>query len=205
MKRPASLDLAWLRAHPLPDPFSTRHKEDRGRVLVVGGSAKVPGAVLLAGKAALHAGAGKLHIATARSLAQSLAVTLPEAMVSPVPIDAKGEIASLPPAIMAAAGDSDALLVGPGMASNRTTGSLVARLLRKAGGSCVLDAGAIAAVTRALPETLECVVTPHAGEMAAVTGMAREAIEAASAQVALAFAREHGCLCLLYTSPSPRD
>ncbi|EKT4092423.1 MAG TPA: hypothetical protein DD677_09020 [Stenotrophomonas sp.] len=51
-------------------PFRSRiRRVYSGRVLVIGGSAKVPGAVLLAGKAALNAGGGKLHIATARSLA----------------------------------------------------------------------------------------------------------------------------------------
>jgi len=42
-------------------------------VLVVGGSAEVPGAVLLAGVAALRAGAGKLQLATVRDAAIPLA------------------------------------------------------------------------------------------------------------------------------------
>lgn len=204
MKRPAALNRTWLRGHPLPDPFSTTDKEDRGRVLVIGGSTQVPGAVLLAGKAALHAGAGKLHVATARSVAQALAVTLPEAMVSPLPIDANGEIAALSGSIQSAAAKADALLIGPGMASGSATDALVARLLRKTTSlcACVIDAGAIGKGLRALPADVECIVTPHAGEMACATGLTREHIEADPAAVALDFARERRCIVVMKGMPT---
>src|SRR5438132_1705170 len=54
-----------LRGWPLPRPGEEGDKEERGRVLVVGGGAEVPGGAILAGVAALRAGAGKLRIATA--------------------------------------------------------------------------------------------------------------------------------------------
>jgi NAD(P)H-hydrate repair Nnr-like enzyme with NAD(P)H-hydrate dehydratase domain len=53
-----------LRKIPLPMPDEGGDKEERGRVLVVGGRRETPGALLLAGTAALRAGAGKLQIAT---------------------------------------------------------------------------------------------------------------------------------------------
>ncbi len=202
MKRPTALTQTWLRRHPLPDPFATEDKEDRGRVLVIGGSAKVPGAVLLGGKAALHAGAGKLHIATARSLAPSLAVTLPEAMVSPVPINAKGEIASLPATILGAAAETDALLLGPGMTRGSTTDALVAKLLRKTQAGCVIDAGAIGKGLRALQDDTDCIVTPHAGEMAAATGMERRAIEAKPDRIAMEFASAYRCIVVMKGVPT---
>ena len=52
---------ALLRAWPLPDGGSG--KDDRGSVLVIGGARKTPGAALLAGVAALRAGAGRLTLA----------------------------------------------------------------------------------------------------------------------------------------------
>lgn len=57
---PVTRDL--LRSMPLPHPGDSADKDGRGRVLVIGGSVEVPGAVLLAGTAALRAGAGKLQI-----------------------------------------------------------------------------------------------------------------------------------------------
>lgn len=186
----------------MPDPFATSDKEERGRVLVLGGSVDVPGAVLLAGTAALHAGAGKLHIATARPVARQLAIALPEAMVSPVPIDARGELASLPASIRAAAAQTDALLLGPGMAPGRTADALVATLLRTTSAACVIDAGAIGKGLRALPKGATAIVTPHAGEMAAATGLDRADIEADPARVALAFASDYRCIVVMKGVPT---
>ncbi|HVF35112.1 MAG TPA: NAD(P)H-hydrate dehydratase, partial [Candidatus Saccharimonadia bacterium] len=48
MSRAKLLTRAALRARPLPDPCRSESKEDRGRVLVVGGGREVPGSVVLA-------------------------------------------------------------------------------------------------------------------------------------------------------------
>ncbi|WP_243707814.1 hypothetical protein [Micromonospora sp. KC606] len=55
---------ALLRDWALPVP--TGGREQRGTVLVVGDSRSTPGAVLLAGVAALRAGAGVLQLAAGR-------------------------------------------------------------------------------------------------------------------------------------------
>ena len=68
---------ALLRRWPLPSPDESESKEDRGRVLVVGGSQRVPGAVLLAGEAALRAGAGKLMVMTVAGNATPVGVAVP--------------------------------------------------------------------------------------------------------------------------------
>lgn len=59
-ERAAAITPARLRRWPLPRPGGERGKEDRGQVLVVGGSREIPGAVILAGLGAMRAGAGKL-------------------------------------------------------------------------------------------------------------------------------------------------
>ena len=58
--------------------------------MVIGGSAEVPGALLLAGVAALRVGAGKLQLAGPRSAATSLGVALPEARVFSLPESGDG-------------------------------------------------------------------------------------------------------------------
>jgi len=88
MSAPATLDAGLLRAFPLPALPEDGDKEDRGRALIVGGSAAVPGAALLAGMAALRAGAGKLQIVTDERVACPIAIAVPEARVdagSPIP------------------------------------------------------------------------------------------------------------------------
>src|SRR6188768_3813059 len=76
------LDADLLCAWPLSD-HDEGDKYSRGTVLIIGGSVMTPGAVLLAGRAALRMGAGRLQIATVGEVAIPVAVALPEAMVLP--------------------------------------------------------------------------------------------------------------------------
>src|SRR3954454_19871126 len=79
-----------LRAWPRPEP--TGGKNSRGSILVIGGSSETLGAVLLAAEAALRAGAGKLQVATAESVAPFAATALPEALVRALPQSDSGAI-----------------------------------------------------------------------------------------------------------------
>ena len=75
------VDTALLRSWAVPMPAVEGDKEIRGHVLVLGGSCEMPGAIILAATAALRAGAGKLTIATGQSVAQLVALAMPEARV----------------------------------------------------------------------------------------------------------------------------
>ena len=179
------IDPSWLRAHPLPVPAQDDDKSQRGTVQVVGGSAEVPGAVLLAGEAALRAGAGKLRLATVRSAAPHLALAMPEALVMALDETEEGAIApgaaqALVPRLAACA----SLLVGPGLSSGKEAEALVAALLDglEPGPGVVLDAGAMSDLA-ARPDALRrhagrVVVTPHAGEMANILGIPKEEVSA---------------------------
>ena len=81
MSEPITLDAALLRSFPLPRLDEDGDKEDRGRALVIAGSRTVPGAAILAGTAALRAGAGKLQIVTEAEVAPLIGVAVPEAAV----------------------------------------------------------------------------------------------------------------------------
>src|SRR4051812_26758622 len=83
---------ALLREWKLPDPGGG--KDDRGRMLIVGGSRETGGAVLLAAEAALRSGAGKLQVATAQSLGAVTTLGLPEALVRALPETRDGAIPS---------------------------------------------------------------------------------------------------------------
>src|SRR4051812_44484051 len=80
-----TLSPRLLRGWQLPQPSETGDKESRGRVLVVAGSAELPGTAILASTAALRAGAGKLRIATVKSIAAAIGVAVPEARVYSLP------------------------------------------------------------------------------------------------------------------------
>ncbi|MBB6258490.1 hydroxyethylthiazole kinase-like uncharacterized protein yjeF [Xanthomonas arboricola] len=181
------LTAAALRAMPLPAPGGD--KEQRGRVLIVGGSMRVPGAVLLAGEAALRTGAGKLQIATAASVAPGMALAVPEALVLGLAQNGQGEIVRGHRALDGAMAACDAAVIGPGMASSATTTAMVRRAAEQAVCTLVLDAGALSRGLRA-PIGRPFVLTPHAGEMATLAGDDKAAVEAAPGAYALKFAQK---------------
>ena len=117
-----------LRNWELPDP--TGGKNARGSILVVGGSSQTLGAVLLAAEAALRAGAGKLQVATAESVAPFAATALPEALVRALPQSSSGAIrAEAADAVRDLAEAADAVLIGPGMMDEEETRGFGDRLL----------------------------------------------------------------------------
>ncbi|MEI7037694.1 NAD(P)H-hydrate dehydratase [Fulvimonas yonginensis] len=183
---PQRLTARLLRGMPLPDPDGG--KEARGRVLVIGGSSRVPGAALLAGTAALRSGAGKLQVATAQDVALPFAVALPEALVLGLPVDARGGIVRGNAALDDALAGADAVLVGPGMSPAPATTTLVQRIIRHATGTLVIDAGALSPDLRARPGA-PYVLTPHAGEMAKLSGLEKSRVQREPQELALAFAR----------------
>ena len=63
---PREVTPTLLRSWPLPEAGSSKY--GRGQVIVVGGAASTPGAVQLAGLAALRVGAGHLSLAVASGL-----------------------------------------------------------------------------------------------------------------------------------------
>jgi ADP-dependent NAD(P)H-hydrate dehydratase len=173
---------ALLRRWPLPQPDGEGDKEERGRVLVVGGAAEMPGPVILAATAALRAGAGKLQIATCRSVAQIVAAAVPEARVFALHETRAGAIAASAAAeIVVRAREVSAVLIGPGMIDEKLVSRLMKAVLPRIGRvAVVLDAAALSCL-RDSPQflsKLDCraALTPHAGEMAKLLGISKESI-----------------------------
>ncbi|HEV7172172.1 NAD(P)H-hydrate dehydratase [Pedococcus sp.] len=142
-----ALDLRALGRWPLPDAGGG--KEGRGQVLVVGGSRRTPGSVLLAAEAALRSGAGKVQVATVESVAVAVSVALPEALVCPLPETAQGEIdRGAAATILGLAEDSEAVLLGPGLTDPESARVLMEHVVPDLRGPvAVLDALAMAYLT----------------------------------------------------------
>ena len=198
MSQATSIDAALLRRWPLPDPSGGDSKEDRGRVLVVGGSRQLVGGVLLAGVAALRAGAGKLQVATVHEAATTLAGLLPEARVMAQESGEEGGLVRLDRQVLDFARRADAVLVGPGMEGGAATRQVVQRLLRHAEGTTVADAGALHPSTpKARVGNGGLVMTPHHGEMAALLGIDVAQVHAAPDELAAAYARDNEVVLVL--------
>ena len=170
-----------LRGLPLPALPAESDKNSRGRVLVVGGGAQVPGAALLVGHGALRAGAGKLQIATPKSYATALGLAMPEARVIPVAASRAGEISARADLADALA-HADAVVIGPGMLDEDAASTLTARLAAAGSTAAFLvDAAALTGLAQGADiSTLagRLVLTPHAGEMARLLGIELEDVQA---------------------------
>lgn len=171
-----------LRAMPLPG-HEGGSKEERGRVLVIGGSVEVPGAVLLAGSAALRVGAGKLQIATVKSAGIPMGIALPEALVMGLDETVAGGIVPDVRRLLERTAKCDAVLMGPGMVEDEATDALLVGLLEGLPTQkIILDAAPLSnlAENRQLVQATagRTVITPHAGEMAQLLGRTRSVVEA---------------------------
>ena len=172
MSEPREVDPELLLELPLPHHPDDSDKEERGRLLVVGGSRQLPGAALLAGVAALRAGAGKLQIATAESVSVQIGVAVPEARVIPHRETEEGCIdESAIETIIDWAGKAQAVMIGCGLQHGQPLDLLLDALLACAAGiPLVLDAavlGSLAPRADALKAWKGgAIVLPHTGEMA---------------------------------------
>jgi ADP-dependent NAD(P)H-hydrate dehydratase len=181
MAEPQHVTAELFKDWPLPDPGSSKHS--RGTVLMVGGSSSVPGAMLLAGEAALRSGGGKLQVATTDSVAAQLAVTLPEALVSRAPELTTGDISpEAAEQILSLAGSASAILLGPGITSPEASTRLLREIVPQLTSQrVVVDALGSAYVT----EEMEClhhlettaVLTVNPSEVALTLGRDQDEVE----------------------------
>jgi NAD(P)H-hydrate repair Nnr-like enzyme with NAD(P)H-hydrate dehydratase domain len=146
-------------------------------VLIVGGSHRYPGAVLLAARAAARCGAGVVTVAAARSLVEMVAGQDPNITFFPLAeaqpgVVATGAAAQVTPIF----GDKiRAMLIGPGLAHASGTDDFVVALLRNAKTvGTVIDADgpqrARAHRGLGLGAAEGDVLTPHDGEAARLAG-----------------------------------
>jgi ADP-dependent NAD(P)H-hydrate dehydratase len=184
MKPFQTLDRDALNQFPLPHHPDDSDKEDRGRLLIVAGSRELPGAALLAGTAGLRAGAGKLQIATAQSIAAALGVAIPEARVVPHRETDQGCIAESDiSSVIKLAVDADAVTIGCGLQEGAPLDRLLDALL-----DCgeemplVLDAAVLGNLTERAARLKAwkggAVILPHAGEMAGLLDCEKEEVAA---------------------------
>lgn len=162
----ANIDAAYQRiddqllATAVAPRARAAHKGDFGHVLVVGGGEGMPGAVRLAGEAALRAGAGRVSIATHPSHAAIIVASRPELM--------SHAIAS-PADIERLLDKADVIAFGPGLGQSdwaRALYELLVDDIRPA----VWDADALNLLAVAPGSATHRVLTPHPGEAATLLG-----------------------------------
>jgi len=146
------------------NPWS--HKGDFGRVLIIGGSQKFTGAPILAGLAALRAGADLVTIMGHERAMNAAANQSPDLITIPL----RGELDDLQVGeILKEARHADAVLIGGGLPASSF--SAIRQLVDGIEVPMVLDAAAIHAISEDLLDydDKKLVLTPHSGEFKSLT------------------------------------
>ena len=137
------------------------HKGSMGHALLIAGSYGMAGAAILASKACLRSGAGKLTVHTPSKNNDIMQISVPEAIMQP---DSNEEnFSSLPDTNL-----YDAIGVGPGLGTSDSSAIALVSLIRSAKKSMVIDADALNILAthrtwiQQLPEGL--IYTPHPKE-----------------------------------------
>lgn len=157
------------------------HKKSVGTVALVAGSSGMSGAVILAARGALRAGAGYVSIVCTSSVAGALAVAVPEAVLQVVDADVLGaEAIDRSRATLDAA---DVVVIGPGLGAGEQQQALVARALAELATPLVLDADGLNALApqlhqaRVRPPGSLAVATPHPAELGRLLGRPTDAVQ----------------------------
>ena len=127
---------------PLPDWDDETSKASRGKLLIIGGSRRLPGAVILAARAALRIGCGTVRVAVPESIAVQIGVAVPELMVLPLHETSQGTIAANAASklLKEQMKVCSAIVLGPGIDEDKDTEKAVQELLTKATLPMVVDA-----------------------------------------------------------------
>jgi hydroxyethylthiazole kinase-like uncharacterized protein yjeF len=215
----ADMVREWLPRRP-----KNAHKGTFGRALIVAGSINYPGAAMLAGVSAYRVGVGLVTMAVPAPIQSMIVPQFPEATWIVLPHEI-GVIAEGAHEIVAKELDqSQAVLLGPGFGQEEQTAAFMNRLLGFEGGRmrgrigfihgdekghapgkldlpCVIDADGLKLLTQIpkwasiLPENT--VLTPHPGEMAALTEQTKEEIQSDRTACAQRWAKEWGHVVVL--------
>ena len=175
-------DLRWAG----PDEFQAiqlvraadSHKGTFGHALLLAGSLGKSGAAILAGRAALRAGAGLVTVATPETVQPIVAGGAPELMTEPLKATKSGALAlrSLVDGTFGELEEGKSVLaIGPGLGTHRQTQEFIRTIVAQTELPVVLDADGLNAsaddgtLLRKRKTKYLC-VTPHPGEMARLLG-----------------------------------
>ncbi len=185
----------------LPDRELDSHKGTFGTALIAAGSLNYTGAALLAGTAAYRSGAGLVTLAVPEPLHAILAGQLPEATWVLLPHEMGFVSEKASEILLNHIHRATSFLLGPGIGNHPSTSKFIETMISAVKIPTVVDADGL----RHLAQIEDwhkkifssSVLTPHIGEMSALTGLTKEKILENKNEVALKYAKEWGHVVVL--------
>jgi hydroxyethylthiazole kinase-like uncharacterized protein yjeF len=178
------------------------HKGTYGHLFILSGSLGKTGAAVMAGKAALKMGAGLVTIGTPESCLPIVARSMDELMTEPLAETQEKTIShEALKKVLSLLKGKDALMIGPGISTHKSTSELVLSLLAKINVPAVVDADALN-ILASRPETIKslrqpAVLTPHPGEFARLLNLSTREVVERKLELAPQFAEEYGVYLVL--------
>lgn len=192
-------DRAWV-SGVLPRREADSHKRSRGSVAILGGSAGMSGAVILAARGAMRAGAGYVTAGVTEAVQPLVAGGLAEAVTSALTVDdtlGPQALDEFKPVLERAT----ALAIGPGLGGGDGQRDLVLSSLRAVQLPVVLDAdglNVLAGHTNVLSDReSSTVITPHPVELARLLEVDLGEVQNDRVKAVRAAARRFGCVVVL--------
>ncbi len=211
----------------LPERALDSHKGTFGTALIAAGSVNYTGAAVLAGEAAYRAGAGLVQLAVPASIHAAVAGQIPEATWILLPSSTGVIASSAADVLFMNLERATAMLIGPGFGTESTTKEFLENLLtgKVAPKKSTMRIGFVhdeneskEDETNVLPPMVvdadglrllaqikdwhtklpsPAILTPHPGEMSALTGLTKEEIQEDRQSIANRFAKDWGHIVVL--------
>ncbi|NNC98813.1 MAG: NAD(P)H-hydrate dehydratase [Gammaproteobacteria bacterium] len=172
----------------LPRRQSDSHKGKYGHVIITGGDNGMFGAVLLAGKAALRCGCGKVHILSTDAHLDKPSLYSPELM--------SAVFENRPSELMQ---NAQAIVVGPGLGTNSWGREVFEHVVKTSTAPLVIDADALTLLAESGYTAVgnKWVLTPHPGEAARLLKCSVADIQSNRLDAVRQIANQYHCLCVL--------
>jgi ADP-dependent NAD(P)H-hydrate dehydratase / NAD(P)H-hydrate epimerase len=193
MKMEAENENRILESHLLtllPVRQAEAHKGTFGSVAVIGGQQGMVGAALLAGRAALHSGAGRIYVALLSQSGLEIDLLQPEIMFREV--EAISQLSQL-----------NSIVIGPGLGQSTQAIQLLEHWIAQ-DKHLLLDADALNLIanhqhlaSQLKHRAAQTVITPHPGEAARLLKTHSESIQKNRIESALALAINLQVTCVL--------
>ncbi|MGH7602838.1 MAG: NAD(P)H-hydrate dehydratase [Gemmatimonadaceae bacterium] len=197
---PSLVDGSWVRAHIPPIRFDA-HKGTRQHLAIIGGGPGMPGAAVLAARAALRSGIGLARVLVSNESIAAIVGAVPSALIAEWPAD-KSAIAKEVSAW------ANAIVIGPGLGKSAATRKLVEDVVGDSELPVLLDAdalnvfdGDIDALARLL-RNRPALITPHVAEFSRLAGVSVQEVLDKRFDIGLSMARTLGATVLLKGAPS---
>jgi NAD(P)H-hydrate epimerase len=182
----------------VPRIAAAAHKGSRGRVVVVGGSEGMAGAVIFSARGALRAGAGLVRVVVDAASLPVVQAAVPEATATTWPAS--------PAQSMQTLGSHDALILGPGLGAGSV--DLLAAILAAGDAPAVVDADALNAFSgntaglAAILGVRKAILTPHPAECARLLNVTTQNVLDRRFEIGLELARATNAVIVLKGTPT---